>query len=77
MSKPVIKSGPASKYAMPNETIVEFNSGLPNGPGGLISLLRRDNGELSVNIYRLDAGVHVLVGETAELRESQPTADPQ
>ena len=58
--KPSIKRGPASAYAATSETIMEFNSGEPGGPGGLISLLRKDDGKLLVSLYRLDDGVEVV-----------------
>lgn len=61
--KPVIKSGPASNHAGPCETILEFNSGVPNGPGGLLSLTRNGDGTLTVSLYRLDSGVTVTVTE--------------
>lgn len=58
--KNVIADSHANKA---DERIVEFNSGVTNGPGGLISLKRLEDGTLSVTLYRLDAGVTVHVGE--------------
>ncbi len=64
MSKPTVDKDPvANQYAGRTERIVEFGSGEPNGPGGLISFTRNDDGTLHVSLYRLDKGVVVTVSE--------------
>lgn len=55
----------ADHYAAPGERIVEFMDA-ETGKGGLISFTRTDAGELVVNLYRLDAGVIVRVGEAGK-----------
>lgn len=48
--------GPASHYAGPSETIVEFE-------GGLMSFRRNDEGKLVVELYRLDDDVILRIPE--------------
>lgn len=62
--KPTVDVRPvAGKYAAATERIIEFGSGEPNGPGGLISFTRGDDGTLLVLVYRMDQGVTVQVAE--------------
>lgn len=53
----------ADHYHGPGERIVEFSS--PNG-GGLISFFMREDGVLSVDLYRLDPTVVVRVSTVKE-----------
>lgn len=50
----------ASRYAGPNERIVEYSNGKS---GGLISLVTLDDGTLRVELYRHDAEVSIVVGQ--------------
>lgn len=60
MSKPTIKRGPASPYAMADETIVEvFSKSL--GIGCLLSV-REHDGKLVIEAYRGDPKVVVRAG---------------
>jgi hypothetical protein len=64
MARPKVTTGPADQYAnKTDEKIIEFSSGEPNGPGGLISFKRLADGTLSVSLYRLDEGVTVHVSD--------------
>lgn len=64
MSKPIVNTNPvANGYADSTERIVEFNSGVSNGPGGLISLRRTAAGKLQISLYRLDDNIEVLLSE--------------
>jgi len=57
--KPTVKVNcTASKYALPNERIVEFYHGETSG---LIQLYTDSEGFLRVNLYRLDEKVKVSV----------------
>ena len=58
MVRPYIRAGPASHYEAPNERIVEFGA---EGKGGLMSVKSYPNGEVQVDLYRLDDGVGVTV----------------
>ncbi len=67
MSKPSVNTNPvANGYTEKNERIVEFNSGVPNGPGGLISLRRTEEGKLQVSVYRTDDDVDVIVSRDVD-----------
>jgi hypothetical protein len=56
--RPTVNARPvAQAYAAPNERILEFSG--PTGTGGLISIRAHDDGTVSVDLYRLDAGVRV------------------
>ena len=73
MSKrPTIRKGPASSYAGPNETIIEFSDGAGNG--GLISLRSADDGRLIVELYRVDEGVEIRAPLTR--MPTVPASDP-
>lgn len=66
MARPTVTiQSVADHYAnRTDERIIEFSSGEPGGPGGpggLISFKRRNDGSLSVDVYRLDEGVTVNV----------------
>lgn len=62
MARPKVTVGIADNYAnKDDERIIEFSSGKPNGPGGLISFKRRDDGTLVVSLYQMDEGVTVHV----------------
>ncbi len=84
--KPTVDTYPvAQRHAAPPERIIEFGSGLPNGPGGLISFVRGEDGTLLVLVYRMDEGVTVQVGSATSLpggvaaglaREYMPPAPP-
>jgi hypothetical protein len=56
MSRPTVKKGPASAYALSNEAIVEFSD---DKSGGLISISRDRKDRLIVSVYRTDEDVHV------------------
>jgi hypothetical protein len=59
--RPIIRKGPANRYASPDEVIVEFSS---DHGGGLISL-RYIGQRLVVDVHRCDDNVVVLgPGET-------------
>lgn len=62
--RPTVKRGPASAYAGPGETTVEFFD-TSSQAGGLINLrsVTTANGQrrLLVSLYRLDPGVKVFV----------------
>jgi hypothetical protein len=60
-TRPNIAPRIADRYAEPDEMIVEFSSGAPNGPGGLLSMRRQEDGALNMHLYRTDPGVHVFV----------------
>lgn len=59
MSKPTIKRGPASRYAMTNESIYEVST--RGGPGCLLTLRVNGDGELRIDVYRTDPGTKVVV----------------
>lgn len=64
MARPRADVGVADNYAnKADERIIEFDSGKPNGPGGLISFKRGDDGTLTVSLYQLDEGVTVYVSD--------------
>lgn len=68
MSKPIVNTNPvANTYAGPSERIVEFSSGKPNGPGGLISVTRKDDGAVRVDVYRMDERVEVVLSKERPL----------
>lgn len=61
--KPRISKGPASAYAAPGETILEFNNGTNatySLKGGLISFRNKPDGTLQVSIYNTDPGVEII-----------------
>lgn len=64
MSKPTIqKARPANQYAGPSEVIAEFFD-RETQKGGLISIARKDSGELVVSVYRTDPGVIVIAAQS-------------
>lgn len=70
MTKPSIKKGPASAYAQPGETIVEFSTVIDGKlAGGLISM-RAIHGKLRVEIYRTDPGMVEVVTSKGTLTYS-------
>ena len=74
MSKPrVLTNCVANRYTGPDERVVEFSDRDLN-LGGLISLRRRDDGKLIVQLYRLDDDVMVTVEAG---HEWAPVADPE
>lgn len=75
MARPKVTVGIADNHAnKADERIIEFNSGKPNGPGGLISFKRQDDGTLVVSLYQMDAGVTVHVdGVTVHVGDEKTT----
>lgn len=62
----------ADKYAdKRNERIIEFSS--PSGKGGLISFREKEDGTLTVDLYRMDEGITVQV-EKDRLTAGTPRA---
>jgi hypothetical protein len=62
----VATSCPANSYAAPNERIIEFSNGRMTTDvyaGGLIGFRNMDDGHLKVDVYRLDPGIVVHVGD--------------
>lgn len=61
MSRPTIKRGPASRYQLDGETIVEvFSRKLQKGC--LVSIREESDGTLTISPYRADKGVKVRAG---------------
>ena len=56
--KPTVRTGPADRFGMDGEKIVEFSDGKS---GGLISLRRHPDGTLLVQLYNMDSDVSVVV----------------
>jgi hypothetical protein len=61
MPTPSVNTNPgANQYASPGERIIEFhNNNRTAHKGGLISLANRDDGTLTVHVYKHDQGVTV------------------
>lgn len=60
MSKPIVNIKPvASRYARPDERVIEFSDGKS---GGLIAIERMEDGSLSVALYRLDDDIQIAIG---------------
>lgn len=67
MSRPTVQTAkPADAYASPNERIVEFFD-KDAQQGGLISIIRRDDGNLNVGVSNLDDGVSVSCPAVSDL----------
>lgn len=61
MPKPTVTTNPvANRYSAPRERIIEFFDRATQ-KGGLISLMGKEDGTLSVQVYRLDEGVDVAI----------------
>lgn len=56
----------ANRYAAHGERICEFSDG--KGNGGLISLITREDGTLSVDVYRHGPKVEVRIGKPEKPR---------
>jgi len=65
MKKPSVKTKcVANNYAMRNERIIEVTG--QHGKGCLISIVNLENGEVLINVYRIDRDVKVNVSPERE-----------
>jgi hypothetical protein len=68
MPKPRVDTRcPANTYTRPHERIIEFSNGrVTQHKGGLVRFANDADGNLIVEVYRLDKGVIVRVSEERE-----------